>query len=133
MKISWIFLTLLAFTIFAVIGAYSARMTNDYTSYDQQRAEERKVTLEKLRTAELQTLTTADWVDQSKGIIRIPIDEAMVRVIADLRTKAPQLGCPIATAAPSTPAPAAASPATTNAAPAASAAPSAPPAKKEAK
>ena len=34
-KISWIFWTLLAFTIFAAIAAYSSRMTNDYTDYDQ--------------------------------------------------------------------------------------------------
>jgi hypothetical protein len=132
-KINWIFWTLLAFTIFAVIAAYSSRMANDYTDYDQKRAAERYVTLAKLREADHETLTTAAWVDQGKGMVRIPIEEAMTREIANLKAKPVAVGQLIAVPA----APAAtnnarastnAAPAgTTNAAPATNAAPSAPP------
>jgi len=141
-RISWIFWTLLAFTIFAIIAAYSSRMTNDYTDYDQKRAAERQTTLDKLRAEEHQTLTTADWVDQSKGTVRIPIDEAMAHEIANLKNKPVGSGNLIATpAAPAaaTPAPAstnaAPAAATTNAAPAAAtnAAPATPPPAKEKK
>ncbi len=108
-KISWIFWTLLAFTIFVVIAAYSSRMTNDYTDYDQTRATERIATLKKLQDADRATLGTADWIDQNKGIVRIPIDEAILREIATLKTKPLEPGASIVPVAP---------PATTNAAPA---------------
>lgn len=132
-KISWIFWTLLAFTIFAVIAAYSSRMTNDFTDYDQKRAADRYVTLAKLREADHEALTTVAWVDQGKGIVRIPIEEAMTKEIVSLQAKPVVMREPIAI--PAAPATANNTPASTNAvpvgktnaAPATNAAPSAPP------
>ena len=121
-KFTWIIGILAAFAIFALIGAYSSRMTWDTSNYYQQRALERKATLDKLRNAANQTLTTADWVDQNKKIVRIPIDEAMAKEIDTLKSKSAQVGAEIPG---STPAPVAApaAPAGTNAAPVAAPAP----------
>jgi glucose dehydrogenase len=120
-KVSWLIGTLAALALFAVIASYSSRMTRDYSDFDQQRAAERYATLKKLREDAAQTLTTAAWVDQGKGIVRIPIDEAMTKEIDVLKNDTMHMCEAIATAAPAaTPA------ATTNAAPAS---PAAPPAK----
>jgi hypothetical protein len=139
-KISWLIWTLAAFAIFSVIGGYSARMTRDYTDYDQQRAEQRKVTLAKVQQAESKLLypvddqkkPTAEWIDQDKGVIRIPIDEAMSREVNTLRTKPAAMGGEIAAPAPAAAPPAAGAttpttaPASTNAAPAAPSTPAEP-------
>jgi hypothetical protein len=120
-KIAWLVGTLAAFALFAVIAAYSSRMTWDYSDYDQDRAAQRYVTLAKLQHDEQALLSpvddkgkpTAEWVDQAKGVVRSPIEEAMVKEIETLKTEAPQIGCeiPVTSAAP----------ASTNAAPAAGA------------
>ena len=77
------------------------------------------------------TLTTADWVDRTKSIVRIPIDEAIPQEIALLKTKPVQMGAEIPGSAPTKPATAPAPTGATNSAPAAAApgtnaAPSAP-------
>jgi hypothetical protein len=133
-KITWLIGVLLAFVIFSAIGNYSARMTNTYTDYDEQRAAQRKVTLAKTQDAENKLLypvdkqgkPTAEWVDQQKGTVRINIDEAMNEEIDTLKDMAPGAGpdinppAPAPAAAPTAPAPAPAPAAAgTNAAPAA--------------
>lgn len=120
-KIAWLIRTLVAFVLFAVIAAYSRRMTQDYPSFDQQRAADRYETLAKLRAEATKTLTTADWVDQDKRIVRIPIDEAMSKEIETLKSKPVQIGSVIVMPPP-------AAPATTNAPPAAPRVTNAPPA-----
>jgi hypothetical protein len=135
LKYSTLVWVALAFGIFAVVAAYSARMTNDYPSYDHDRGVQRKATLEKVNHDEDALLhpvdengnPTATWIDQDKGFIQIPIDEAMTHEVADLKNVAVGVGAqlPGVTPAPTPPAPAA----TTNAAPAAPAAPAATPAK----
>jgi hypothetical protein len=128
-KISWLIGVLAAFAIFSAIGNYSARMTSTYTDYDEQRAEQRKVTLAKVQQAENKLLDpvdkqgkpSAEWVDQDKGLVRIPIDEAMSREIDTLKAEPPAMGSDLAPAAPAA-APAPTSGAT-NAAPAAASAP----------
>jgi cell division septation protein DedD len=143
-KITWLIGTLAAFAIFVVIAAYSSRMTWDYTDYDQQDAKGRYDTLDKLRHDETALIdpvehdkdgkptgrVTAEWIDQAKGIVRIPIEEAMVKEIDTLKAKSPKAGneIPGAAAAPASTnaAPAKpAAPASTNAAPAKPAAPAA--------
>jgi len=107
-----------AFGIFVVVGWYSSRMTNDYPSWDHARGEARYATLAKVRADANQTLSTAAWVDQGKGTVRIPIQEAMTEEVAALQAKAPSMGQVIpGTTPPPAPAPAPA----TNAAPAATA------------
>ena len=114
-KIAWLIGTLAAFALFALIAAYSSRMTWDYPDYDQQRAAQRYETLAKVRDEAKKTLTTADWVDQAKGVVRIPIEEAMVKEIDTLKAQPAAIGAEIPGSAPA--------PASTNAAPATPAAP----------
>jgi hypothetical protein len=129
-KFTWLIGTLAAFAIFVIIGAYSSRMTWTYTDYDQDRAAQRYATLAKLRQDEgklinpvdAQGKPTAEWVDQTKGIVRIPIEEAMAKEIDTLKAQSPQAGAEIPGAAPAPTAPA-----STNAAPAKPAAPAAKP------
>jgi phage-related minor tail protein len=99
-KLRWIVGVLAGFMIFVVIAAYSSRMARDAGDYDQQRRTERLALLAKQRAADEQTLTTADWVDQGKGVVRIPIDEAMPQAVAALKAKPVQMGAAIPGAAP---------------------------------
>lgn len=113
-----------AFLLFVVVGAYSLHMNRVYPTYDRQRAADRYVTLAKVREAQSKLLTNAAWVDQAKGTVIIPIDEAMTRELETLQAKPVRMGDVIPG---SVPAPATA-PASTNAAPAAPAAqPATPP------
>jgi hypothetical protein len=125
-KFSWLLGVFAALVLFVVIGAYSSRMTQTYTDYDETRAQARYETLATVRKAEDKLIhpvddkgkPTAEWVDQSKGLIRIPIEEAMAREVEALKAQAPQAGCAIAQPPPaSAPAPAAGG--STNAPPAA--------------
>ena len=131
-KIDWIFGLIGAFLIFVVIATYSSRMAKDTADYDAGRRAERLEILKKQRDADTQTLTTADWIDATKGTVRIPIDEAIPETIATLKDKPVQMGTAMAgtTPAPNT-IPAAANnnaPAgAPNAAPSTNAAPAKPP------
>ena len=102
-KVSWIFGILGAFLIFVVIATYSSRMAKDGGTYDQQRATERLAILQKQREADDKALTTADWVDQTKGTVRIPIDEAIPEEIVTLKAKPVQMGAEISGTTPAKP------------------------------
>ena len=127
-KIAWLIGTLAAFAIFAAIGGYSARMTNIYSDYDQDRANQRYETLKKVRQAEnallypatdAQGRSHAEWVDQAKGVVRIPIEQAMAEEVDTLQSKPTAAGTEIPGAVPApapAPAPAAPPAAPTNAA-----------------
>lgn len=138
-KTSWLVGIALAFVLFVAIASYSARMTQDYSDYDQDRAAQRYDNLKKLQADENKQLNpvdkdgkpTAMWVDQDKGVISIPIEQAMTKEVDDLKAKVPGPGNEIHPPAPA-PAPAAPAPAaapSTNGAPAAPAAPAPPAAK----
>ena len=130
-KIAWLVGTALAFLIFVIIGSYSARMTRDYTDYNQKRTKDRYALLAKTRDEANKTLTSTDWVDQGKQIVRIPIDEAMAKEVETLKTKPAAIGNEIPGSAPAPAKPAAAPAPAPAAAPANNAAPakpSAPPA-----
>lgn len=112
-KLTWLIGVVVAFALFALIAGYSKRMTNDYSDYDQQRADVRRDNLAKVQKAENALLypvddkgnPTAAWVDQSKGIIQIPIDEAMAHEVDALKARPLAVGNEIPGAAPA-PAPA---------------------------
>jgi hypothetical protein len=91
-----LFYTLAGFSVFWVVAWYSISISSHSTTYDDQKATERYATLAKLRATEEKTLTTADWVDQTKGLVRIPIDEAMTKVLPLLQAKPLQMGGAIA-------------------------------------
>jgi hypothetical protein len=122
LKYSALLWVALGFCIFAVVAAYSSRMTNDFPSYDEGRGKDRLATREKVDQTENALLhpvdkdgkPTAVWVDQDKGFIQIPIDEAMIHEVAAIP------GTAAAAPAKPTSAPSAATPpASTTAAPAA--------------
>jgi len=49
--------------------------------------EERATILRELRAKETAAATTYGWVDQPKGVVRIPIERAMQLTVEDLKTK----------------------------------------------
>ena len=49
--------------------------------------EERATILRELRAKEMAAATTYGWVDQPKGVVRIPIERAMQLTVEDLKTK----------------------------------------------
>ena len=119
-KIVWIIGIVAAFAIFVVIANYSSRMTNDYSDYDQQRAEQRYETLKKVQSTEQALINPVDaqgnpdaeWVDQTKGVVRIPIQEAMAEEVEALKGQQAAMGCEIAGATPAAATPAPPAPAT---------------------
>ena len=119
-KLRWFFWTPLGLLLFVIIGFYSVRVTGNYNSFEDKRTAARYATLDKLRADEQAILTTADWVDQSKKIVRIPVDEAMSEEIDVLKAKPLAMGAaiPVINAAPV--ASSSNTPTSTNAAPAAS-------------
>jgi len=137
-KIAWLIGTLAAFALFALIGAYSSSKTWHYTGFEEQRAADRVTTLAKLQQDEHALINpvddkgnpTAQWIDQDKGIIRIPIDQAMAKEIDALKSASPQAGCEIAGVPAATPAPTNAAPSAV-VPPATNAATATPPAKKK--
>jgi len=122
-KTAWIIGLLALLAVFVIIGWYSGRMTRVYPDTYAQRADERLAIRQKLDADANQTLTTADWVDQTKKIIRIPIDEAMAKEIDTLKAEPAQVGCEIPGVAPAPAAAPAAPTLSTNASPAAPAKP----------
>lgn len=98
----WFFGICAAFAVFAVVGVYSSRMAYNTGSYDDGQAQERYAKLAKLQAADGKTLTTAGWVDQDKGVARIPIDEAMTEEVDVLKAKPVKMGDAIPGAAPTT-------------------------------
>jgi hypothetical protein len=126
-KTTWLIGTLAAFALFVVIGIYSKRMARDYPDYDQQRAQERMATLATVRKAENALLypavdaqgnAHAEWIDQTKGVIRIPIEEAMAQEIDALKAQPVAMGAVIPAAVPAAPAAGPPTAGATNAAPA---------------
>ncbi len=49
--------------------------------------QERAIILSEMRAKETAALTTYGWVDQSKGIVRIPIDRAIQLTIDETNTR----------------------------------------------
>ena len=109
----WYFSVAAALFVFVVVGVYSIRMADDTTGYDQEQAQERYAKLAALQEQDRKTLGTADWIDKDKGLVRIPIDEAIAQEIPVLAAKPVTRGAliPGAVVPPSAPAaPAAAGP-----------------------
>lgn len=110
---TWIGVVLL-FAFFGLLALVVISLSPRGNSYEEKRA---KVRVEKLMAAHeenMKALTTYAWVDKTKGVVRIPISEAMQLTVVELAQKAPAPANPIAAdASPSAAgaAPAAASPA----------------------
>ena len=120
---TWIGVVLL-FAFFGLLAFVALKAAPRGDTYEKKRAKVRAEKLDAAQKENFNALTTYGWVDKSKGIARIPINDAMKLTLAELADKKPAAAGPIAAESPSA-APAtspAASPATS---PAASARPAA--------
>jgi hypothetical protein len=96
---TWIGVVLL-FAFFGLLALVVFRAAPRGSSYEEKRA---KVRVEKLEASQKQmmtALTTYGWVDKNKGVVRIPITEAMKLTVAELADKKPTAANPIATPEP---------------------------------
>ena len=112
---TWIGVVLL-FAFFGLLALVVIGASPRGNSYEKKRARVRAEKLQAVREETTKALTTYAWVDKNKGVVRIPITDAMKVTVAELAQKTPAPANPIATPAASPPA--------QNAAPAASPAPS---------
>jgi uncharacterized protein YdaU (DUF1376 family) len=71
-----------AFLIVAALVATMRRYAAQ-PQLDAERAAERAKALSELRAAEHQALTTTAWIDQSKGLVRLRVEDAMAMVERD--------------------------------------------------
>jgi hypothetical protein len=107
---TWIGVVLL-FAFFGLLALVVIGASPRGNSYEEKRAEERAKKLQAAREQTTTALTTYAWVDKTKGVARIPINEAMKLTVAELSQKSPAPANPIAVAEASPAPPAAASPA----------------------
>lgn len=103
---TWLGVVLL-FAFFGVLALVVIGAAPRGDTYEEKRAKARAEKLQAMREQTSKALTTYGWVDKGKGVVRIPIDNAMKLTMAELSKKAPAPANPIATPAA---APAAAAP-----------------------
>ena len=68
--------------VFFVLLTAVARFTIAVPALNVDRSGERSKALATIRANEQKGLTTLDWMDQSRGIVRIPIEQAMQQAAA---------------------------------------------------
>jgi len=109
---------LLLFAFFGLMALVVVGASPRGTKYEKTRAKARNEKLQTLRDQTNSALTTYGWVDKTKGVARIPINDAMKLTVAELSQKKPAPANPIATPEAQSPAPQSASaPATSSPAP----------------
>jgi hypothetical protein len=77
------------FFLFAALVMLWVRCSGPRQTVDDQRAAARKTKLADLSKADAERLTTVGWIDQAKGIVHLPIEDAKKLVLAELRAKKP--------------------------------------------
>ena len=112
---TWIGVVLL-FAFFGLLALVVIGASSRGSSYEKKRAKVRAEKLEALNKEKLTALTTYGWVDKGKGVVRIPVEQAMMITVAELSQKTPAPANPIA-AADLSPAPQSAGPAPASPAP----------------
>lgn len=75
------------FFVFALIVVTLVRNTGSTEAYEDTRAKERRTIREELTKDAHNRLTVPAYVDQAKGVIRIPIDDAKKAAVAELKSK----------------------------------------------
>lgn len=110
----------LLFAFFGLLALVVIGASPRGDTYEQKRAKVRAEKLQAVRDEASKALTTYGWANKSKGVVRIPIEEAMKLTVAELSQKKPVAANPIAT-------PEANAPAQSNASGSASPSPSASP------
>jgi hypothetical protein len=115
---AWMGVVLL-FALFGLLVLVVIGASPRGNSYEEKRAQARTEKLLATHEEHIKALTTYTWVDKTKGVVRIPITEAMQLTVTELAEKTPALANPIV--------PEASPPAQTTAPTSASPAPSASP------
>src|ERR1044071_3139312 len=97
---TWIGVVLL-FAFFGLLALVVIGAVPRGDTYEAKRAKTRTEKLQALREETTKALTTYAWVDKAKGVVRIPIHDAMKITAAELSKKTPAPANPIATPAAS--------------------------------
>lgn len=100
---TWIGVVLL-FAFFGLLALVVIGASPRGTTYEKKRAKARAEKLQAAREETTKALTTYAWVDKKKGVLRIPITDAMKLTVAELAQKTPAPANPIATPAANPPA-----------------------------
>ena len=95
---TWIGVVLL-FAFFGLLALVVIGASPRGNTYEKKRAKVRAEKLQAVRAETTKALTTYAWVDKSKGVVRIPINDAMKLTVAELAQKTPAPANPIATPA----------------------------------
>lgn len=93
---TWIGVVLL-FAFFGLLALVVIGASPRGNTYEKKRAKVRAEKLQAVRGETTKALTTYAWVDKNKGVVRIPITDAMKLTMAELAQKAPAPANPIAT------------------------------------
>src|SRR6476619_4057555 len=97
---TWLGMVLL-FAFFALLAFVLLKAGPRGDTYEKKRAEARAKKLEDAQKENLAALTTYAWVDKTKGVARIPINDAMQIMLRELPDKKQTAAGPIAVASPS--------------------------------
>lgn len=100
---TWIGVVLL-FAFFGLLTLVVISASPRGTDYEKKRAKVRAEKLQAAREETTKALTTYAWVDKNKGVVRIPITDAMKLTVAALAQKRPAPANPIGTPAATSPA-----------------------------
>lgn len=112
---------LLLFAFFGLVALVVVGASPRGTKYEKKRAQARAEKLKTMREQTTSALTSYGWVDKTKGVVRIPINDAMKLTVAELSQKKPAPANAIAAEAASPAPPGANAPTTASPAPSASA------------
>ena len=92
---TWIGVVLL-FAFFGLLTLVVIGASPRGDTYEERRAKTRVEKLKAARDEMSKTLTSYAWANKDKGIVRIPIDDAMKLTVAELAQKKPMPANPIA-------------------------------------
>jgi hypothetical protein len=95
--ITW---SLIGISLFAFVVVYMVHLSGRTDAYEAKLALERIERLNKLQGENQDKLTTYGWVDEGKGVVRIPLERAIELQIDSLRDKPVKAAEPIAGVAP---------------------------------
>lgn len=93
---AWIGVVLL-FAFFGLLALVVIGASPRGNTYEKKRAKARAEKLQAAREETTKALTTYAWVDKNKGVVRVPITNAMKLTVAELAQKTPAPANPIAT------------------------------------
>jgi hypothetical protein len=93
---TWIGVVLL-FAFFGLLALVVIDASPRGNTYEKKRAKARAEKLQAALEETTKALTTYAWVDKNKGVVRIPITDAMKLTVAELAQKTPAPANPIVT------------------------------------